>query len=91
MTAAADWLGLREIDAAAGTSKGAAFRAFKALQAQFTEGRDYVVLHAERDRATIEQLRASGRIYRGSINVILLSPAAARRIGCALHIDAPVR
>lgn len=79
-----DWPSLREIDTAAGTAKGAAFHAFKTLEATFEEGRDYAVLHADRDREAISELRARQRIYASSINVVLLSPGAAARIVAAL-------
>lgn len=83
-----DWLSLREIDNAAGAAKGAAFRAFKVLEGTFDEGRDYAVLHADRDREAISQLRVRERIYASSINVLLLSPDAAARVAAALRMPA---
>lgn len=78
------WQTLREIDAAAGTAKGSAFRRFRALEAQLQPGIDYRVLHHAEHRDTITALRNSGRIYAGSINVVLLAEAAAQRIATAL-------
>ncbi|MFA5940293.1 MAG: hypothetical protein WC809_13130 [Sinimarinibacterium sp.] len=82
-----DWLSLREIDAAAGARKGTAFRCFKRVEATLDEGRDYVVLHAGRDRDAISELRSRDRIYAGSVNVLLLGPATAERIADVLRIS----
>jgi len=71
---------MRELDEAAGLAKGAAFRAFKSLAGDLTEGEDYVVL----DHRTAEGLAASmtvqGRLYRSSIAPVLLSAATAARV-----------
>jgi hypothetical protein len=77
MTAYGNWRSLRELDRAAGRGKGAAFRAFKQLNAAYREGRDYIVLEQQRDLAAISELRAGGRLYASSINVVLLAPALA--------------
>jgi len=69
------WLTLRELDEAAGTPKGTAFRAFKALAGQLAEGRDFRLLDATRDAAGIAALRA--RSYRSSRNLLLISRDAA--------------
>ncbi len=79
------WLTLREIDQHAAQPKGAAFRAFKRLQAQLKENRDYQLLRAEPDAVWIEALRATGRSYRSSRNVLLLSAGTARRIAETLR------
>ena len=48
----AGWLSLREIDAAQKREKGAAFRSFKRLLPQLSEGRDFVTLdHQQPQRA----------------------------------------
>jgi hypothetical protein len=78
-----DWVSLRELDERLGLAKGAAFRAFK--RAGLTEGRDFRVLDATRDAAEIAQLRARDRIWRSSVNVVLLSPRAAARVAAALR------
>ena len=77
MTADSRWHTLREIDLAAGQAKGSAFRAFKRNGDRWHEGRDFVVLDHERDAGAIRELRGSGRIYAGSVNVVLLSQTAA--------------
>jgi hypothetical protein len=77
VTAYENWRSLRELDRAAGRSKGAAFRAFKQLNAAYREGRDYIVLEQQRDLAAISELRARGRLYASSVNVVLLAPALA--------------
>jgi hypothetical protein len=74
------WLTLREIDQQAIQPKGAAFRAFKQMEAQLRENQDYLLLRADQDSARIEALRQAGRIYQSSRNVLLLSTMTARRI-----------
>jgi len=74
------WLTLREIDHRLGAPKGTAFRAFKRLERNWREGREFRVLQPERDAAEIEALRAAGRVYPSSRTIILLSPEAAGRI-----------
>ena len=78
------WRTLREIDAAAGRPKGAAFRAFKRLESGWREGVDFRVLRPERDGAELETLRAGGRLYASSRVAILLSTAAAGALRDAL-------
>ncbi|MCP1728446.1 hypothetical protein J2T60_002446 [Natronospira proteinivora] len=70
----------RELDEAAHCPKGTTFRAFKALSDQLREGVDYVLLRADSDGARIESLRAQGRIYNSSVNVVLLQHQAADRV-----------
>lgn len=79
------WQTLREIDAAADTAKGTAFRRFRELEAQLQSGRDYRVLHHADDREAISALRNSGRIYAGSVNVVLIGETIARQIVDALR------
>jgi hypothetical protein len=80
MTDYRQWRSLREIDCEAGQAKGSAFRRFKRLGTMLVETRDYIVLHHQADAEAIAALRASGRIYQSSVNVILLSASAAQRI-----------
>ena len=80
-----DWLSLREIDTGLGLSKGAAFRAFKRLLPQLVEERDFVVLDHQRHAALAASLHGAGRLYRGSVNPLLLSPAAAALVRQALR------
>lgn len=75
----------RELDAAHGLTKGSAFRAFKQVEPELSEGEDFELLQATNDAARIEDLRASERIYPGSVNVVLLQPAAARRVSALLE------
>lgn len=77
------WVTLRELDARLGLAKGAAFRAFK--RSAFAEGADFRVLDATSQASEIDALRRAGRIYRGSVNVVLLSPAAAERLALLLR------
>lgn len=80
-----NWRTLREIDAAAGVPKGSAFRRFRALEERLEAGRDYRVLHHLDDREAITALRLAGRIYRSSVNVVLLGDTAARQLVEALR------
>ena len=72
-----DWLSLRELDEAARRPKGTAFRAFKALQGQLQEGRDFRLLEAAHDAQEIGRLRDAGRLYPSSRNVLLFPPKTA--------------
>lgn len=71
------WRSARELDIATGTPKGSAFRAFRRIEARWREGEHYRVLHHEHDRAAIEALRAAGRIYASTVNLVLFCPALA--------------
>ena len=78
MSDSGGWVSLRELDERLGQPKGAAFRAFR--RAGFAEGRDFRLLDSARDAAEIAALRAAERIYRSSVNVVLLSRASADRL-----------
>lgn len=75
-----DWTTLREIDEAEGAVKGSAFRAFRRIDNAWSETRDFRVLHHRSDRAEIDALRAGGRIYGSTVNLLLLSPALATAV-----------
>lgn len=75
-----DWLTFKELDSRVGLAKGSAFRAFKALESELDEGRDFRVLDSQRDAAELAALRAADRVYRSSVKVVVLSPTLARRI-----------
>jgi hypothetical protein len=79
------WLSLREIDAALGLDKGCAFRGFKRLLPQLTEGQDFLVLDHQRYGALASKLHAAGRLYRSSVSPVLLRPEAAARLIEALR------
>jgi hypothetical protein len=85
------WRTLRELDAALQRPKGTAFRAFKRLVETLQEGRDFRVLRRDRDGEEIQHLRTAARIYASSINVVLLSPAAAAAVGAAVIAPAGER
>jgi hypothetical protein len=78
------WLSLRELDAELGLDKGGSFRAFKRLLPQLVEERDFVVLDHQRHAATAAALHAAGRLYRSSVNPVLLAPQAANLLREAL-------
>ncbi|HZR37272.1 MAG TPA: hypothetical protein VFA75_18020 [Nevskia sp.] len=79
------WLSLRELDAELGLAKGASFRAFKRLLPRLEEERDFVVLDHRRHSAAAAALHAAGRLYRSSMNPVLLAPGAAERVREALR------
>jgi hypothetical protein len=74
------WLSLRELDEASGRVKGTAFRAFKARLDALTEGRDFLVLDHQTHAEPASALHAQGRLYRSSVNPVLLAPALAAQI-----------
>lgn len=82
---AREWISLREVDTSLGLPKGSAFRAFKQLEPRWRAGIDFRLLHHQTDRAAIEVLRSEGRIYRSSVNPVLLSATAAAAVRSALR------
>ena len=78
---------LREIDVRFGRPKGSAFRAFKRQRETLRENIDFIVLPARTAKEEIERLRAAGRIYRSSINVIVLTESGYRRVRAELERD----
>ena len=79
------WRSMRELDEAAALAKGSAFRMFKALLPGLDEGVDFIVLDHQTQAPLASALHAAGRLYRGSVNPVLLSPAAAARVAAALE------
>lgn len=79
-----DWFSLRELDTALGLGKGSAFRAFKRLLPRLLEGRDFVVLDHRNHSALAAKLHAADRLYRSSVNPVLLAPEAAALVREAL-------
>ncbi len=75
----------RELDRAQGRAKGEAFRAFKALAAALIEGQDFHCCDARVDGEEFDLLEASGRLYRGTINGVLLAPSAQAAIALRLN------
>lgn len=88
-TALAELISFRELDDQAGLPKGRAFRVFKRLDPPLRENEDFLLLNSDQDSDTIAGLRRQGRIYASSIQVVLLKPAAARRIADRLAGNAP--
>ena len=76
----ADGYTLREVDERFGRPKGSAFRAFKRQRASLREHVDFIVLPADAAGADIERLRAAGRIYRSSVNVVILTESGFERV-----------
>jgi len=77
----------RDIDRALDLAKGRAFRAFKVIRQSLREGSDFVLLHHRDDAALIRELRRQGRIYAASVNAVLLSDDARRRVVEQLRRD----
>lgn len=71
---------LKELDKTWAVPKGTAFRAFKQALATLVEEQDFTRLDAKHNHAEIETLRASGRIYAGSVNVVLLSQTGMHKL-----------
>ena len=78
---------LREIDVRLGRPKGSAFRAFKRRRHSLRENVDFTVLPARTAKIEIERLRAQGRIYRSSVNVIVLAESGFERVRAELERD----
>ena len=76
---------LREIDERHGLPKGSAFRAFKRLRGGLREDVDFTLLSASSAGAEIERLRAAGRIYRSSVNVVVLAESGVHRVRAQLR------
>lgn len=76
---------LREVDQRLGLPKGSAFRAFKRQCAMLRENIDFTVLTARTHTEEIERLRAAGRIYRSSINVVVLAEIGFERVRADLE------
>ena len=76
---------LREIDLRLGRSKGSAFRAFKRQRETLRENVDFTLLPAHTAGVEIERLRAAGRIYRSSINVVILTESGFERVRAGLE------
>ena len=76
---------LREIDALLGRPRGSAFRAFKRQHDILLENVDFTVLTPHTAKTEIERLRAEGRIYRASINVIVLARSGFERVRAELE------
>lgn len=83
------WLSLRELDAELELGKGSSFRAFKRLLPQLREEQDFVVLDHRRHAALAASLHAAGRLYRSSVNPVLLAPPAAAQLRRLLRETSP--
>jgi len=74
----------RTLDQRFGLLKGTAFRAFKRLGPALREGEDFIRLEAGNCRDAIAELRASERIYRSSVNVVLFTASGVAHMEMAL-------
>lgn len=81
----------KELDRACGVVKGSAFRAFKALAAELTEGVDFYCYDARLAAQTHAELLHAGRIYAGTVNAVLLEARAQALITAHLRAALPRR
>lgn len=75
-----DTLSLRQLDVLNGVEKGTSFRAFKACRDVLQEGVDYFYLSAQQHESFIDELKAAGRVYATTVNLLLLTQAGYQRI-----------
>ena len=75
---------LREMDERHGLPRGSAFRAFKRLLGTLREDVDFTLLPARSAGSEIERLRGAGRIYRSSVNVVVLAESGVERVRAEL-------
>ena len=75
----------KELDLVHGLPKGSAFRAFKSLAGRLVEGQDFHCCDARVEGEAYDQLLASGRVYAGTVNGVLLGPAAQAAIALLLE------
>lgn len=73
-------LSFKQLDELNGASKGTAFRAFKRRQNLLVENVDFFYLAGDEHDGFIEQLKASGRIYRSTTHLVLLTREGYQRL-----------
>ncbi len=81
----------KELDLACGVVKGSAFRAFKALGEQLTEGVDFHCHDARLASSIHAELVLTGRLYAGTVNAVLLEDRAQTLITAHLRTAMPRR
>lgn len=70
----------RELDERQQQTKGWAFKQFKNNADKLVEGEDYIWLDHQTHAAEINALRAAGRIYQSTVNLVLLSPNGVSKL-----------
>lgn len=78
----------QELDVQYGQTKGWAFKRFKQLESSLIEGEDFVCLRHQEQPEAINDLRASGRIYASTVNLVMLSPSGVAKFKHAVT-DSP--
>ena len=73
-------LSFRQIDSMNGVSKGTAFRFFKRLRGELSEGRDYYYLPQQSHGAFIQSLRDTGQVYRSTTHLVLVTRSGYERL-----------
>ena len=73
-------LSFRQIDAMNGFSKGTAFRLFKRLRGELSEGCDYYYLPAQSHSVFIQSLKESGQVYRSTTHLVLITRSGYERL-----------
>lgn len=73
-------LSFKQLDELNGVGKGTTFRVFKRWRGQLTEQVDYFYLPGNEHEPLIEALKASGRIYRSTTNLVLFTRDGYERL-----------
>jgi hypothetical protein len=71
---------LKDIDTRWRTPKGTAFRAFKQLEPQLLEGRDYLLLKPDTHPEALATLRTQQRLYTTTLQALLIAPDIVPRL-----------
>jgi len=73
-------LSFRQIDSMNGVPKGTAFRFFKRVRGELTEGRDFYYLPQHSHGAFIQSLRETEQIYHGTHHLVLITRSGYERL-----------
>ena len=73
-------LSFRQIDSMNGVPKGTAFRFFKRVRGELTEGRDYYYLPLDSHGAFIQSLRETEQIYHSTTHLVLITRSGYERL-----------
>ena len=73
-------LSFKQLDELNSASKGTAFSAFKRRKNLLVENLDFFYLAGKEHDAFIEQLKASGQIYRSTTHLVLLTRGGYERL-----------
>lgn len=85
----AEFWTFKDLDIRHACVKGTAFRAFKGQLAMLREGEDFLQLQASEHGEQIVLLKAAGRLYKSSINPVLLTLRGYQRLLPSLPLISP--